>query len=78
MLGIGVQELMLILFIVLILFGAKRVPELAKGLGKAISEFKKAANDIGIDDAIASESKMPAARSVPLADDKSDELPNKA
>ena len=50
MLGIGVQELLLILFIVLILFGAKRVPELAKGLGKALREFRNAAKDIDMDD----------------------------
>ena len=50
MLGIGVQELLLILFIVLILFGAKRVPEVAKGLGKALKEFRNAAKDIGVDD----------------------------
>ena len=44
--GIGTVEILIILFIVLILFGAKRLPELAKGLGKGISEFKKASNDI--------------------------------
>ena len=46
MFGIGVQELLLILLIVLILFGAKKVPELAKGLGSALREFKKAAKDV--------------------------------
>ena len=50
MFGIGVQELLLILFIVLILFGAKKVPELAKGLGSALREFRKAAKDIELDD----------------------------
>ena len=49
MFGIGVQELLLILFIVLILFGAKRVPELAKGLGKALREFRNAAKDIELE-----------------------------
>ncbi len=44
--GIGMQELLLIFLIVLLLFGAKRLPELARGLGKGISEFKKAANDL--------------------------------
>lgn len=44
--GIGMQELILIFLIILLLFGAKRLPELAKGLGKGISEFKKAANDL--------------------------------
>jgi len=52
MFGIGVQELLLILIIVLVLFGAKRLPELAKGLGNALREFRKAARDAGLDDAI--------------------------
>jgi sec-independent protein translocase protein TatA len=45
--GIGMQELFLILLIVLILFGAKKVPELARGLGSGIREFKKAAKEVG-------------------------------
>ncbi|GBU21801.1 hypothetical protein R80B4_01701 [Fibrobacteres bacterium R8-0-B4] len=45
--GIGMQELFLILLIILILFGAKKVPELARGLGSGIREFKKAAKDAG-------------------------------
>jgi len=35
----------LILLVVLLLFGAKRIPEIAQGLGKGISEFKKAMRD---------------------------------
>jgi sec-independent protein translocase protein TatA len=50
MFGIGVQELLLILLIVLILFGAKKVPDLAKGLGTALREFRKATKDIESDD----------------------------
>ena len=47
----GGQELLIILAIVIILFGAKKIPELASGLGKGIKEFKKASKDIdkGID-----------------------------
>ena len=56
MFGIGVQELLVILFIVLILFGAKKVPELAKGLGSALREFKKASKDIELDDVKSGES----------------------
>lgn len=39
--NLGWQEILLILLIVLILFGAKKIPELAKGLGKGVREFKK-------------------------------------
>jgi len=41
----GPQELIIILIIVVILFGAKKLPELARGLGQGIREFKKAANE---------------------------------
>ena len=44
--GIGVQELLLILLIVLVLFGAKKLPDLAKGMGNAIKEFRKASKDV--------------------------------
>ncbi len=43
--GIGAQELLLILLVVLLLFGAKRIPEIAQGLGKGIKEFKKAMHE---------------------------------
>ena len=40
MFGIGMSELLVILLIVFLLFGAKRLPDIAKALGKAIKEFK--------------------------------------
>jgi sec-independent protein translocase protein TatA len=43
--NIGPTELILILLIVLVFFGAKKIPDLASGLGKGIREFKKAVND---------------------------------
>ncbi|NOY58058.1 MAG: twin-arginine translocase TatA/TatE family subunit [Calditrichaeota bacterium] len=39
-------ELIIILFVIVLLFGAKKLPELAKGMGKGIREFKKAADDV--------------------------------
>ncbi len=42
----GGGEIILILALVLILFGAKKLPELAKGLGKGIKEFKKATSEV--------------------------------
>ncbi len=44
--SIGGMEVLLIFLVVLLLFGAKKLPELARGLGKGINEFKKATNDI--------------------------------
>ena len=42
---LGGQELLVILVIVILLFGAKKIPELAKGLGTGIKEFKKASSE---------------------------------
>jgi len=44
--GIGPQELLVILVLVLLLFGGKKLPELARGLGKGIKEFRKASSSI--------------------------------
>ena len=41
MLGLGFQELMVILLIVIVLFGATRLPQLGRGLGEGISNFKR-------------------------------------
>ncbi len=45
MFGLGPTELILIFLAVLLLFGAKRLPEIAQGMGKGIKEFKKAMKD---------------------------------
>ena len=44
--SLGAMEITIIFIIVLLLFGGKKLPELAKGLGKGIKEFKKAKNDV--------------------------------
>lgn len=49
-LGIGVQELLLILLICLLIFGASKLPEIGKALGKTLKEFKKSIKDVDSDD----------------------------
>ncbi len=44
--GLGGWEILLILLVLLIFFGAKRIPDLARGLGKGIREFKDATKEI--------------------------------
>ncbi|HUU45978.1 MAG TPA: twin-arginine translocase TatA/TatE family subunit [Acidobacteriota bacterium] len=43
--GIGAQELLLIFLVVLMLFGAKRIPDIAHGIGKGMRELRKAMQD---------------------------------
>lgn len=43
--NLGGQEMIIIFLIVLLLFGAKKLPELARGVGKSMGEFKKARED---------------------------------
>jgi sec-independent protein translocase protein TatA len=45
MFGLGMPELIVILLIVLVIFGANRLPQLGEGLGKAIKGFKKGISD---------------------------------
>ncbi len=46
MFGLGTTEMVLILVVVLFFFGAKKLPELARGLGKGIREFKDASREV--------------------------------
>ena len=57
MFGLGYQELLIILVIVLVLFGANRLPELARSLGSSVKEFKK-----GVSEAQKDDSASPAVR----------------
>jgi sec-independent protein translocase protein TatA len=44
--NLGAPELLIIFLVIMLLFGAKKIPDLAQGLGKGIREFRKAARDI--------------------------------
>ena len=45
MFGIGTQELLVIFILIIVIFGAKRLPEIGKGLGRAIRDFRQAASE---------------------------------
>jgi sec-independent protein translocase protein TatA len=62
-LGLSGTELIIVLVAILVLFGAKKIPEFAKGLGKGINEFKKASREVT--DSI--ENEPPAAPKTPPA-----------
>lgn len=64
--GIGATEWLLIIVVVVLLFGAKRIPELARSLGKASHEFKKAKEDLSRE----SEELVKAAEAKAAAEDK--------
>ena len=44
--GLGMQEILIIAFVVLLLFGGKKIPELMKGLGKGVKSFKDGMNEV--------------------------------
>lgn len=44
--SLGAPEILIIAIMILVLFGAKRIPELARGLGQGIKEFRQASKDI--------------------------------
>ena len=56
--GIGGPELMMIFFVILLLFGGQKLPELARGLGKSVREFKKAT--AGVEEEIKKAMEAPA------------------
>ncbi|CAN5226506.1 hypothetical protein BH20VER2_BH20VER2_01960 [soil metagenome] len=73
--NVGGQELILILLIILVLFGARKLPELARGMGQAIREFQKAKDEFSDelhsagDTDVAKTDVRPAPSAVPRLDD---------
>lgn len=62
--SLGITEILLILFVILLLFGGKRIPEIARALGRASYEYKKAKNILkeeaqGLKDAIEDSAEKP-------------------
>ena len=65
--GIGAQELLLILLVILLLFGAKKIPEIAQGLGKGMREFRRAMK----------ETQDELTKPPPAAEEKKEQAPEK-
>jgi sec-independent protein translocase protein TatA len=70
--GLGGTEVVLVLVVVLLLFGAKKIPELAKGLGTGIKEFKKATREVTDEIQNTTTDTPPAAKPVPPAPSRAD------
>jgi sec-independent protein translocase protein TatA len=66
--GIGGPELMMIFFVILLLFGGQKLPELARGLGKSVREFKKAT--AGVEEEIKKAIEMPPESPKPKLENK--------
>ena len=58
----GIQEILIILLVLILLFGAKRIPDLARSLGRSLGEFKKGRNEGAVEDKDGEDDK-PAAKS---------------
>ena len=67
--GISIWELLILLVVLLLVFGAKRLPEMGRSLGKGMREFKDAVTGFGEDEAprTSTPSELPAASSEPAA-----------
>jgi|GEM_PF-947237 len=72
MFGLGMTEVILILVLALIVVGPKKLPEVAKGLGKGFAEFKKVMNDfkdaVNIDDIDETSSSSPRSKNKEISD----------
>lgn len=68
--NLGFQELIVIFLIILILFGAKKIPDIAAGLGRGIRDFKRAMKDTGDEIQKAATSDEPANKPAESSDKK--------
>ncbi len=68
--NIGFQELIVIFLIVLLLFGAKKIPDIAAGLGRGIRDFKRAMKDTGDEIQKSATPEQPAAKPTESGDKK--------
>lgn len=78
---LGVWELLIILVVVLLLFGPKRLPEMAKGLGQSVREFRKGLRDMrsDIDEELSAEQKKAqAVAAAPVAATTAEAAPSGA
>jgi len=66
--GLGGWEVLIILFVILLLFGAKKIPELARGMGRGIREFKDATKDIKSEIEDSMNDDTPTQKSKPASD----------
>jgi sec-independent protein translocase protein TatA len=73
--GIGGPELLMIFFVILLLFGGDKLPELARGLGKSVREFKKATS--GVEAEIKKALEAPPESAKPMLENKSEPEPAK-
>ena len=69
MFGLGATELIIIGVIIFLIFGAKRIPEIGKGLGGAIREFKQIKKDISVKDSDQGEEKDKGEESPPALEE---------
>ena len=69
MFGLGMQELIIILIIALLVFGANKLPEIGRGLGRGIREFRKASSELtdGPEEAEEAEEPPAVAKAEPAA-----------
>lgn len=65
--NIGFPELMLIMLVIVIFFGPKKIPEIAKGFGKGIAEFKRAMRDAKSEFEVPAESQNKPSEKSPIS-----------